>query len=230
MRNGCGWAEVRALVLALALGGSAAAGAEANAIVADAMYSTSGVIEATRVSGPAVIAFHGVARDDLNAPGPLLLGEFQVEGLAAGVTATYNRTPFSIDLMMDGADPIYLSGVLDGTVTGGGAADVLATFSPTPVVPTYPVPPSGNERWIFGTDGITGILSLPDGGIALATRAGDGDPTVVRAQIRALEPIPSPEPASAAALLAGLAGIAWRRFRRSYTGRRKSYKGLGTED
>jgi hypothetical protein len=219
MRNGCGWADVRAMVVALALG--VGSEIEAGAIKGGVMYSTSGMIDATRISEPDVIAFHGVARDELRAPGPLLLGEFRVDALPEGRTARFDRAPFWIELNVDGADPVSLSGVLDGTVTGGGASDLRATFEPTPVVPTYPTPPSGFERWLYGADGVTGILGLPDHGIALG--ADDGGRTAVRAQIRALEPHPVPEPATAAALLTALAAMAWRR-------RQKSCTGLRTED
>jgi hypothetical protein len=209
MRTGCGGTEARALIVVLALGAGIGLKAEAGAIASDEMYSTSGVIEPTRVSGPDVIRFEGVARDAIDAPGPLLLGKFRVEGLTQGVSTQYDRTPFSINLEMDGADPVWLSGVLDGKVGGDGAVDVVATFLPTPEVPSYPTSPSGFERWIIGTDGVTGILGLPDGGIALG--AGSGDGTAVLAQIRTLAPLPVPEPTSAAVLLAALAGMAWRR-------------------
>jgi hypothetical protein len=209
MRSGCGGTEARALIVALALGAGIGSGAEAGAIAGDEMYSTSGVIEPTRVSGPAVIHFDGVGRDPLGASGPLLLGAFRVEGLTEGFSTHYERTPFSIGLEMDGADPVWLSGELNGTVGGDGEVDVVARFLPTPEVPTDSRPPSGFERWILGTDGVTGILGLPDGGITL----GSGPATAVLAQLRplplALAPVPEPGPA--AVLLAALAGMAWRR-------------------
>jgi hypothetical protein len=213
MRSGSGWTEARAMVVALALGAWAVSGAEAGAIRSDMMYRTDGWVDDTRISGPKVITFGGVARDALGVPGPLLLGEFRADDLAEGVTTQYDRTPFSIELTVDGAEPIWLSGVLDGSITGGGAADLVATFDLAPVVPTYPEPPSGFERWLYGAEGVTGILSLPDGGRRPVlgrrgrhVRAGPGP--LARAPAD-----PQPEPTAAAVLVAALAGMAWRRRR-----------------
>jgi hypothetical protein len=172
-------------------------------------YSTSGTIDPTGVTGTPVISYDSVANGSFNAPSAFSLGSFQVAALPAGLSTTYNNTPFHITYlanMVNGGTPsvngtpVTLDGVLNGEITAGSQSDVVATFNNTNPA-TFPV---GN---------FTNTLSVLDSPLSLVPSSTNGGLTTAQAQIivQAISPQPAPEPTSIAVFLTAIAGLALRR-------------------
>jgi hypothetical protein len=129
------WTGLPATVMVLGLV------AQAPTALADPVvnYSTSGTIDSTGVTGTPVISFNSVLNSSFDSPSSLSLGDFQVAALPNAQTASYTNTPFHITYLANQVNgvapnpnqtPIQVSGVLNGTISGGNQSDVKATFDP----------------------------------------------------------------------------------------------------
>jgi hypothetical protein len=198
-----------ALTATLALAALTAPEAQASS-VQSFNYTSSGTISDS--SGPAPISFQGVTTPGtLTTPGSFILGEFISMGtLPPSATLTYNNTPFTIDVLVN-ASPIggssngsyydyKLSGFLNGSITGAGWTNMMATVTTiggSPSGPTVMPPFDVSELTVAFPQGITAPMN-GNNGISLLT-----------AQV--LPAVPAPEPTSMAAFAVGLVGWGLRR-------------------
>jgi hypothetical protein len=172
-------------------------------------YSTSGTIDSDGITGTPVISFNSVVSSSFASPSSFSLGDFQVAPLPDGQTATYTNTPFHITLLVNSVDgtepdpnetPIQVSGVLNGTVTGGNQSHVVATFDP-----------------ITNPDFLTGIfsntLSITDSPLTLVPSTTNMGQTSAQAFLTST-PAPIPEPTTIALFLTAMAGLGVQRARR----------------
>jgi hypothetical protein len=185
-------------------------------------YSTSGTIDSTGVTGTPVISFNSVLNSTFDAPSSLSLGDFQVAALPNAQSAKYSNTPFHITYLANTVDgsapnpnqtPIQVSGVLNGTITGGNQSDVKATFDPI-------------TKGTFTTGNWSNTLSIADNPLTLVPSTTNNGQTSAQAFLQStmLSTPPSntgggttttvPEPATIALYLAGLAGLGVARIRR----------------
>ncbi|WP_254053386.1 PEP-CTERM sorting domain-containing protein [Singulisphaera sp. GP187] len=198
------WSGVSKLVLALSVAFLAGGNVSASTLVT---YSTSGTVESSGVTGSGVISFKSLTNASFDSPSFFSLGDFQVAALPAGESTVYKNTPFSITLIANEVDggvpvpngtPIVISGVLDGTVTGGKQSTVRALFNPIGEVP-------------FMTGAFANVLTLPVTDIYLVPSTTNEGVTTAEAHLRTS---PVPEPTTIALFLTTLAGLGLRhRFR-----------------
>jgi hypothetical protein len=222
-----GWTRLRIVAIALGLFASASSIAKADAILttkADGIltYSTSGFVGgstgvSTTLNGSTVapttnaITYGSVNNASVDAVSNLPLGEFQVAPLAANMTTTYNNTPFSFTLIpsayngaaLSNFTPLTITGMLNGTLTGGSQSSVIATISSI----------SNNT---FQLGGATSTLAgLPNQVLLVPNSAGGV--TTLEAAINTVGTVgpsqaPVPEPSTIALFLTTVGGLALRRY------------------
>lgn len=201
MRMVRSWSGVSKLALALSLTFLTGANVSASTLFT---YSTSGTVESSGVEGSGVISFSSLTDASFNSPSFFSLGDFQVAALPAGESTTYKDTPFSITLIANEVDgdvpvpngtPIVISGVLNGTITGGNQSTVRALFNPIGDVP-------------FLTGDFANVLTLPVTDIFLVPSTTNNGVTTAEAHLRTT---PVPEPTTIALFVTTLAGFGLRR-------------------
>jgi hypothetical protein len=127
--------------------GVGAVGVQAAPLPSTIRYTTSGSIGEEGRDGPGAIHFVGKERAAFYDPAsggsltlPVVgepekwyfnLGHFQISPSTTGAATEYHQTPFTIDLRVEGVDPVTLTGTLDGWVDASGRAAFLAEFGPT---------------------------------------------------------------------------------------------------
>ena len=196
-------------------------------------YSTSGTIDSTGVTGTPVISFNSVLNSSFNAPSSLSLGDFQVAALPNSQTTSYTNTPFHITYLANQVNgsapdpnqtPIQVSGVLNGTITGGDQSDVKASFDPI-------------TNGTFTTGSFSNMLNIADNPLTLVPSTTNSGQTSAQAFLQAtmLNTPPDsgsgstgtgggstgvgnsttvPEPSTIALFLTTLAGLGVHRARR----------------
>lgn len=198
---------LKAAVMALALL-AAGATAQASPIVS---YTTSGNVDPTHgITGAPVISFNSVkSPQSFNAPSAFSLGDFTVAALQPGQSTTYTNTPFSVTLLVSQIDgnapspnqtPVQVTGVLNGTITGGDQSTVVAKFDPI-AKPTFLTGPWSNT------------LSVFDNPLSLVPSTTNNGLTTAQAYLTSTPVTPVPEPTSVALFLTAMGGLGWRRFR-----------------
>lgn len=239
LRTALSAAALGGLVLsqgAVALGAGATSPETPAGIKNSFSYSTSGQVDPTTgvssegVEGINVIGFDsvpldakGVANNSFVTPTSFSLGSFRVSPLPEGQSTTYTNTPFSITFLpqkvngdvISGAGPVMLKGVLNGTVTGAGQSDVIASITPQGD-PTDPA----NDPFAFAfktdTAGNTyaNTLRILSDKVALVPSTSNGGMTTVQGQVIS-SASPIPEPTTIALFLVAAAGMGLRhRLRR----------------
>ena len=210
---------------AFALACLALTGATAKAAVMHT-YSTSSSILGdgiTSSDGSALttmpISFNPVVSGSYTAPSAVGLGEFVVSTLKDGQSVTYDNTKFSITynpVMIAGtaypasSDPVTITGMLNGTLTGNQSS-VVATFDPI----ANPVFASGDKQYLS-------TLSVVNNPLALVP-ASAGGRTTVQASSITTTPAPAgggidnqvPEPTTFAILATAMVGLGLRHRLRS---------------
>jgi hypothetical protein len=134
-------------------------------------------------------------------PGTFALATFQAEVLPSGAGLTYTNMPFYINVSVSSESPnssvapsgLSIEGVLNGTVTGSNASDVVATVTSIQSIGPNPLPFSLNSFSVLGP------LTLAPGGV-------DGGTTTLMGQITD-QSVPEPTPLAMMALLAIGAGL-----------------------
>jgi hypothetical protein len=203
---------IAALTATLALAAPMAPTAEA-AAVQSYHYTTTGSISGMS-DGP--IVFQGESKHQpLPMPGTFDLGQFLTKPLPETATLSYDHTPFAIDLKVSpnhpGAlptpEPPYhymISGQLNGSITGAGSSDMVATVtsiagsSPLGVNATPPFPIEGLQ------------INVPQA--IVAPKGLDAGHSTLMAQVTVSGlPAPAPEPTSIAAFAVALGGWLMRR-------------------
>lgn len=200
---------LRGFMAAAALGQGFCSEAKADAIRTEVVFSTSGSIATTGVSGTPLVSFQG-ASGTLTTGTPFDLGRFVIAAPSAGASTTYTNTPFSVRFMeqsVGGATPypnqtpVVLDGWLNGTITAGATPHLLANFNVRifnledgPSFPTVIEP--------FRTGSSINYLNLTNWG---------QDGQMIRGELNAVQIVP--EPASVA-LFAGIVGVFIRRWHR----------------
>jgi hypothetical protein len=193
-------------------------------------YSTSGTIDSTGVSGTPVINFRSVISGAFDSPSSFSLGDFQVASLPDATSTSYINTPFHITYLVNSLDngntssvpngtPIQVSGVLNGTITGGNQSDVKATFDPI-------------TNATFGVGGFNNTISISDNPLTLVPSTTNSGQTSAQAFLTSKATSNSssdtsgsnsgstsgtttvPEPSTIALFLTTLAGLGVHRARR----------------
>jgi hypothetical protein len=195
-------------------------------------YSTSGTIDSTGVSGTPVINFRSVISGAFDSPSSFSLGDFQVASLPDATSTSYTNTPFHITYLVNSLDngntssvpngtPIQVSGVLNGTITGGNQSDVKATFDPI-------------TNASFGVGGFNNTISISDNPLTLVPSTTNSGQTSAQAFLTSMATsnsssntsgsnnssdstsgsAPVPEPSTIALFLTTLAGLGVHRARR----------------
>jgi hypothetical protein len=134
-------------------------------------------------------------------PGTIALATFQAQDLPSGAGLTYTNMPFYVSVSFYpqptnwSVDPSELSiqGVLNGTVTGSSASDVVATVTSIESTGPNPLPFS------LSSLSIQTPLTLAPGGV-------DGGTTTLMGQITD-QSVPEPTPLAMMAMLAIGAGL-----------------------
>ena len=176
-------------------------------------YTTTGSVSG--MSGSVPIQFFGLSgTGSLTTPGAFTLGEFVTNPLPPTGTLTYDHTPFTIDVVVHDATNYYntdykITGELNGSITGAGFSDMLATATSVTAV----------------AGGVSGIPPFPASDLAIvapqAINAPDGSGagfTTLTGQVLISglgPPSPTPEPTSIAVFGAALGGWLIRRRSRS---------------
>src|SRR5271157_91096 len=202
-----GWTGLRAAVIALGLVAWTATGATAAPLVLS--YTTSGQVDTkTGVSGTNVISFEplssGNSVDLSTGQTNASLGNFVIatDGVA---TTTYKDTPIQISFLpasygstsLKGDDPVVISGVLNGVVSGPSSSTVTATLNP---------PPNG----LFSLGGtIAAEFSLPTSTLLLAPSTSNSGVTTAQGLVTT-ESVP--EPSTIALFLTTVGGLGLRRY------------------
>jgi hypothetical protein len=221
------WTGLPATVMVLGLLAQAP-GALASPVV---NYSTSGTIDSTGVTGTPVISFNSVLNSSFLSPSSLSLGDFQVAALPNAQSTTYTSTPFHITYLVNNVDgsapnpnqtPIQVSGVLNGTVTGGNQSDVKASFDPI-------------TKSNFMTGNWSNALNIADNPLTLVPSTTNSGQTSAQAFLQSTMtnssssgtggggspdtsgPTTVPEPSTIALFLTSLAGLGIHRIRRRRT-------------
>jgi hypothetical protein len=202
------WAGLPSLVLVLGLTAPALT-AKASPVV---NYSTSGTIDSTGVSGTPVIGFNSILNSSFASPSQFSLGAFQEAALPDGQTTTYTNTPFHITYLVNTVDgntpdpnqtPIQVSGVLNGTVTGGNQSQVTASFNPI-------------TSASFLTGPFDNTLTIANSPLLLVPSTTNNGQTSAQAFLTSTNTStsPVPEPSTIALFLTTLAGLGVQRYRR----------------
>lgn len=187
-------------------------------------YSTSGQIDPTTgVTGANVISFDSVplqktasSANSFVTPTSFSLGGFRVGALPEGQLTTYVDTPFSItfvpqtingDAVSGVTTPIVLAGVLNGTVSGSGQSDVIATFKPTgnSTDPTAQFFTTTTDNGKFAN-----TLRILSDKVALVPSTSYGGFSSVQGQVMSTGS-PIPEPTTIALFVTAAAGLGLRR-------------------
>jgi hypothetical protein len=190
-------------------------------------YSTSGTIDSTGVTGTPVISFNSVLNSTFAAPSSLSLGDFQVAALPNAQSTSYTNTPFHITYLANTVNgsapnpnqtPLQVSGVLNGTITGGNQSDVKASFNPI-------------TNGTFQTGNWSNTLSIADNPLTLVPSTTNNGQTSAQAFLQSTQMTTSssgsnggttntggtttiPEPSTVALFLTSLAGLGIHRIRR----------------
>jgi hypothetical protein len=205
--------------------------AQAPAALADPVvnYSTSGTIDSTGVTGTPVISFNSVLNSTFDTPSSLSLGDFQVAALPNAQSTSYTNTPFHITYLANTVNglaptpnqtPVQVSGVLNGTISGGNQSDVKATFDPI-------------TNGTFTTGNWSNTLSIADNPLTLVPSTTNNGQTSAQAFLQSTMlssssgstggstdtggTVNSPEPSTIALFLTSLAGLGFHRIRRRPT-------------
>ncbi len=165
-------------------------------------YSTAGAIGTTGITGPNVISYSSIDDARFTAPSDFGLGEFVTAALPDGTSVSYNDTPFTITLLTPTADPVEVTGVLNGTVTGASQTNVTAQFDPVDSLADWFGDSSANGQ---------GSLSMLNTEISLVPASTNRGRTSVQASASVVSPTPIPEPATITVLGALAVGIVLRR-------------------
>jgi hypothetical protein len=191
-------------------------------------YSTSGQIDPkVGVQGANVISFDSVpmktmddAMNSFVTPTSFSLGAFRVGALPEGQTTMYTDTPFSItflpqtingDPISGDSAPVVLSGVLNGSVSGAGQSDVIATFAPTDDPTTPSVDESAKTFETLTANGsYANTLRILSDKVALVPSTSFNGLTTVQGQVIS-KGSPIPEPTTIALFLTAAAGYGLRR-------------------
>jgi hypothetical protein len=203
MRKIRGWFGPKAALAALVLGLLAGGTAEASASPTLINYNTSGTVGLTGITGSNFISFNSVSDGAFVTPSTFSLGEFLVTALPPGVTTSYKDTPFSVTFSIKQVDsddvtvqPITITGVLNGEISGPSQSSVRATFNPL-TVPNFTSDGKDNNLSILGTT------------VSLVPSTTNGGRTTAQAQLFAFDK-PVPEPATITVFVAAIAGLGIR--------------------
>ena len=214
MRTNFDWAGLRNAGVALAFGLTAMTPiASANEIETTAVdsvdelipatptirFSSSGSFGDSGISNGNLLNFNGILQQNVQAPSNFSFGEFQVlPDVGENISTTYDDTPFTLAMTVGEVNggvpelnetPIFINGLLNGTISGETQSNVTATFN-TSDLPSFKV----------GDYTIT-ITKLDPVDIAPFTT--NGGRTSIQGRIEAQT---VPEPASIAVFLVALAG------------------------
>ena len=175
------------------------------------VYSTSGVVGTTGITGAGIINFVPVSNSSVQSSTSLSLGTFVVAPLPDGSTTTYNHTPFAISYAthsVNGTDisasqPLLtLTGFLNGQVSGPTQSNVVATFDPI-VNPELKLSKTLN-----------GFLSLPSPQRTLVPSSTFGGQSTAEGFV-IVRAAPIPEPSAIALLIIAGVGLGLRRKMKS---------------
>jgi len=218
MRKLNGWAGFRTAAITLAVYVATGVVAQADSIKSFVTYNTVGNIDNSQgvtssgLTGSATVApivsFDSVTSGSFTAPSAFSLGSFHVGELNAGVSTTYNNTPFSITLTINKINgstplpnqtPVTLTGKLNGTISDASQSDVVATFDKASL-----------DK--FQTGNYLNTLSVLDSSVSLVPSTTNNGQTTAQAKLF-VEAAPVPEPASIAVFLVAIGGGfgLWRR-------------------
>jgi hypothetical protein len=204
-----GWNRLRIVAIALGLFAWTSASAQADGILT---YSTSGFVSGTTgVTGTNAITYEDVKTASVDTTSNLPLGGFQVAPLGAGVSTVYNNTPFSFTLIpsdyngtpLTAFTPLTVTGVLNGTLTGGSQSSVIATMNSIPST-------------TFQLGSATSTLAGLPNQVLLVPNTSGGTTTLEGAitTVGTVSPDapPVPEPSTIALFLSTVGGLALRRY------------------
>jgi len=151
-----------AALLTVALSVNSARGDAIPASATSFGFTTSGQIGSEGVTGFNALSFRSQTDPVWGTTGARYLGQFLTAPLPPGLTTTYKDTPFSISILPVGLNyndtwytsdlqPVVLKGKLNGTLTGGGYSNLVATFDPVdPWVDVVKSGISGAETFLSG--------------------------------------------------------------------------------
>lgn len=141
-------------------------------------YRTSIAIGSSGVEGPDAVRFGGIDGGTLYdrasttggfnpfSSGPKDLFNFRlatvwVEPLATGERTTYDATPFTLTLSIDGAAPVVLNGRIDGTVSGPDDYNVTFALDTSNFqeIPNLVVPLMSGKAFAKGMPVVAGDLT-----------------------------------------------------------------------
>jgi len=217
-----GWSGLRVAVIALGFLAWTAPGvkaAETKTPVPNLLvYGTSGAVDlGTGITGTNVVSYVPITDAKIDPTTNIPLGSFQVTALPDGQTTTYANTPFSISFVPSAFNGItmgsektempVLSGVLNGSITGGYQADVKVSFNPI-------------DNPTFAIGGGTGTLNLGSKNQTVVERllvpsSAGGTTTLEGSIVTKGLPIsehPSPEPSTIALFLSMVGGLGLRKY------------------
>jgi hypothetical protein len=206
-----GWTGLGTAIIAVGLIAWSAPNAAADSISQNNIlqYSTSGAIGTSGVTGAGnVISFVPVQNASVDTESNISLGYFQVAGLSAGQSTTYDNTPITLTLVPSAFNsttisdpPITVTGYLNGTVTGPYQSSVQVSFNAISS-PTFTVPNGSG----------TLILLKNDQQLLVPSSVNNGQ-TTLQAQIATSGlPTPAPEPSTIALFLSTVGGLGLRRY------------------